>query len=326
MPLLNLNYGFLIYEDQTNTRNPDIRTPDITRQIEGVCVDFDKSERKVIYPNETKDIAVTSRTLGWSSASTLEFVRPLSTSDNMRLFYTGAAGTAPSFVTNRNIGGSATTTVTITRVTNYVARISVVSGTSWSLGSVVVNDFLRFEKTTDAMTSLFDSVNQGRNFLVQAKGANYIDFVDNGEIIEDANITLGADFASMLKVISQDGVKVGDTIEISGSTVNPSNYGRYEVISVSDDYVEFVSPLGVEEAFTLSTNSIVIYEFLIGFMHIRASAPLKIKFGVQTEWTTLGRLGPECIFIGSISTHRIQAFNDSPGPVTISVQTSVVLG
>lgn len=323
MPHLNLNYGFIIHEDQSD-KNPQIKVPDIAKTIQGVAVNYDKSDRVTLYPNETKDIAATQRSLSWTSSTQLIFDRFLANGDNIRLTHTGT-GPAPVFRTNRAIAGDATTVVSISRVTPYVARIQVQSGTAWDTSNVQPNDFLKFEKTVDDFTSPFSSTNQGKVFLIQAKGSNYIDFIDNGNASIDANITLGADFAKAVFAMSQGPVKIGDTIEISGAGINPSNRGKFEIVDVSPTYIEIVNALGVEETLLYGSNSLVIYEYLIGFIHLRSSCPVKIKFGDQAEWALIGRLGAEGLFIGSVCTHRVQAYNDSPEPVTISVQHAMVL-
>lgn len=325
MAFLNLNYGFLIYEDAGNTRNPNIRNPDMTVSIEGCVVDFDKSDRANLYSNEIKDIATTQRSLAWGPSTEIKFYHPTATSSTFRLEHTGT-GTAPSFRVDRAIGGSATTEVSITRVTPYVARIQNVAGTAWTLGSVQVNDFIRFEKSTDSFTSPFTANNQDREYLIQNIGADFVDFVDNGAQSDETAILLDTDFAKALKIVSQGPVKRGDLIQVEGSTINPSNKGKFEVMDVSSDYIEFVNPLGVTETLLLGTNTVVVYEYLIGFVHIRASAPIKIRFDAQQEWFQISRLGSQAVFVGSVSAHKIQAFNDRPEPVSISIQHAMVSG
>jgi hypothetical protein len=243
----------------------------------------------------------------------------------MRIVWTGT-GTNPVFRVLRSIGGSATTTVSISRVTPYVARIQNIGGTSWSgLASVQVNDLLRFEKTTDSFTSPFSSTNQGKTYRIQAKGADYIDFVDNGEVSLDSNIVLGANFAFALRVISPSPVKINDIIEIEGAGINPSNIGKFTVTDVSSDYIEIINPLGYPETVLYGTNSLIVYEHLIGFLHLRSNGRIHLKFGNQTEWVAIEKLGTEAIFLGSICTHKIQAKNDNLDPVTISLQYASVL-
>lgn len=324
MPYLNLNYNLLIYEDMNNTKNPNIRLPDISKSIEGAVAEYDKSERTTISSNEIKDIATTQRLVSWNSTSELSVYKPYATSDIRRVEFTGT-GVAPNFRTNRNIAGAADTEVSITRVTDYVARITNTAGTVWSLANVQINDFIVFEPSTDSFDSPFSDNNENRRYLVQNKGANYIDFIDNGAQSSES-ITLGADFDKALKIVSQGDVKVGDLFQVSGVGINPSNHGKFEIIQVSDNYIEFVNPLGVDEVFLYDTNSLVIYEYLIGFIHFRATAPIKIRFGDQTEWFQIDTIGGEALFIGSVCTHKIQAMNDRNETIGISLQHAMIAG
>jgi len=323
MSWLNLNYGLLVHDDESVT-NPQIKLVDIVKDIQNIPVNHDQSDRVTLYTNESKTLATTSRPLAWDATTQIKFDRYIVEEDNVRLTYTGT-GTNPAFRTDRLIGGAADTEISITRVTPYVARIQNVAGTVWSLGNVAVNDYIRFEKDTDSFTSPLHATNKGKTYQVTAKGADYIDFVDNGNSALDANIALGADYEQVIRVMSQGPVKVGDTIEIRGSGINPSNHGKYTVTDISTDYVEFVNALGVEQTVLIGTNSLVVYEHLIGFIHIRSTGPFKIRFDSQSEWASVDRLGNEAIFMGSMSAHAVEAQNDGPEPIVVSIQHVMVL-
>jgi hypothetical protein len=325
MPYLNLNYSLIVYEDQSD-KNPKVKLPDLTISVMGVQVSHDMSNRIYLMPGEVKDIAVTSRTLGWDPTTELTIDRYLATGDNVRIKWTGT-GLNPAFRNNRNIGGASNTVVDMSRVTPYVVRLTQSSGTAFTLGSVINGDYIKFEKTTDAFTSPFHVNNQGRSFLIQAKGANYIDFVDNGTATLDTAITLGTSFAFSLRAYSAGPTKLGDTITISGAGINPSNHGKFEVIDISPDYIEIVNPFGQAETFLYGTNNLTIYDYLIGFLHARASGNISIKYDAQAEWAAKGKIGPEVILLESPSSYRIQARNDDPvSEVVISVQFGRVIG
>jgi hypothetical protein len=325
MPFLNLNYGLVIFEDRTD-RNPQIKLPDITKAVQGVVVTNDKSERFQLGPGESQTILVTSRTIGLDSTTQLTVDRYLAAGDNVRLRWTGT-GSNPAFRTNRAIGGDATTVVTATRVTPYVVRFAQVAGTAWSLGSVQSGDTLKIEKTTDAFTSPFSGTNQGKTFTVQAKGSNYVDVIDNGLAALDTAILLGASFEFAIRVFSAGSVKVGDTVTLSGTGINPSNQGKFEIVDLSYDYVEIVNPFGEPGTFLIGTNVFTIYDYLIGFLHLRASGPIQIKYDAQVEWASLDRIGPEVILLASPSAYQVIAYNPSSSQeVVISVQHAQVVG
>lgn len=325
MPFLNLSYALIVYEDQSD-KNPLVKVPDIARSIAGVQVDNDKSDRIALAPGEVKDVAVTMRTVAWDATTELTVDRYLATGDNVRLKWTGT-GAAPAFRTNRSIGGAANTVISMTRVTPYVVRITQTGGTAWALGSVINGDILKFEKNTDVFTSPFNANNLGRTFMVQAKGANYIDFVDNGTASLDTSVTLGADFAFALRVYSAGPVRTGDTLTVSGAGINPSNQGKFEIVDVSPDYIELVNPFGQAETFLYGSNSLTIYDYLIGFLHLRSNGPVGIRYDNQTEWAAKDRLGYEVLILESPSAYRVQARNNDPTQdITISVQYGRVIG
>lgn len=313
-----------MYEDADNSRNPLIRMPDITKSVQGVPVNNDRSDRVTLYTNDIKDLATTSRALSWDATTQLSFSLPTSTESRFRIKWTGT-GTNPVFRTKRAIGGSATTTVSIAQLTPYVKRITNISGTAWNTASVQVNDLIRFERNTDAFTSPFTLGNTGVTYLVQSKGSDYIDFIDNGQAIVEGSVILGTDFDLALRVMSPGPVKVSDTITISSTNIHPSNTGKFEIIDISTDYIEIINPLGVTETQLLSTSTLTIYEYLIGFVLIRASGPFRIKFDNQAEWAKIDRVGPEALFMASISAHSLQAMNDGPDPVVVSIQYARVL-
>jgi hypothetical protein len=325
MPYLNLNYSLIVYEDQSD-KNPKVKLPDLSISIAGVQVSHDTSHRVYLAPGEVKDIAVTSRALGWDSTTQILFDRYAASGDNVRIKWTGT-GLNPAFRVNRNIGGAADTVVDMTRITPYVLRITQSSGTAFSLGSVVNGDYLKFEKSTDAFISPFNVNNQGRSFLIQAKGANYIDIVDNGTASLDTAITLGADFAFALRAYSAGPIKIGDTISISGSGINPSNHGKFDVVDVSPDYIEIVNPFGYGETVLYGTNNLTVYDYLIGFLHARASTKISLRYDAQVEWAAKSLMGPEVVVLESPSSYRIQARNDDPvTEAVISVQYGRIIG
>ena len=314
MSFLNASFQFLIYEDKS-PRNPLVRTPDITKEFKEIPVSSEKSDKTTLFPGDIATLATTARTLGWTGSTELEFFKPDTQSDKVRLRWTGT-GPAPVFRIARTIGGDATTTVDITRTTPYVARLT--SGVNtWNTASVQIGDTLKIEKTTVDFTSPFSTTNQGTELQVTSKGNGYIEVIDNG-VMATESVTLGADFAEALKVFNQGPVKTLDTIFLAG--FNPSNNGKFAITGVSPDYIEFVNPYVIEE--TILLQEAVIYNYIIGFLFMKSSGPVKVKFGGQTEWFSLNPLGTDAILCGSVSTHEVQAMNDGNMPIDVFVQTA----
>lgn len=324
MTFLNLNYGLLAYEDMSASQNPKFRVWDYSSNTDEVIIDQEKSDRLTLLSNEIKDIAVTSRTLAWDVTTEMKFTRFGQETAAIRLQHTGT-GTAPVFRAKRNIGADATTELSITQETSYVSRIQSTGGTPWTPAiEVKAGDFLKFEVSTDEYTSPFHATNQGKEFAVQAVGIDYIDFIDNGASAKDVNIVLGADFDKVIRCLGQSPVRVGDTISVEGFGINPSNTGDYTITNVSEDYIEVNNNLGREETF-FNNETVVVYEYLIGFMHLRASGSFQVRFNSQTEWLDINKLGGgSAVAIMSVNCHSIQARNIQTSAVSISVQTSKV--
>ena len=315
MSYLNVNYSFVEYADASSPNNPKVKTADISRSDTQVCVAYPGGQTFSIGPNEIVELATTSRPIAWDSTTQLHFQRYLAGSDSLRILWTGT-GTAPAYRANRNMGGDATTSVSITRVTPYVARISNVGGTAWTTGSIQAGDVIKFERNTDSFASPLSYSNLGQAYTVQTATATSIDFIDNGQAALDAAIILGADYAFAVRVYSASGVKVGDVLELPNtSNAHPSN-------------LEIVSPLGLDETllYSASAPTAVAYDRLIGFLHARsvATGGFKLRFDDNTGWTKYSPLLGEAFFLGSVSAYRIQATNEGPNPVVLSVQYSTV--
>ena len=328
MTMLNLNYSVLIYQDSNNPSNPKIRDVDITRQDNQVCVSSPGGQTWTLYPGDVATIATTLRSLSWDNTTQLHFQRYLTGSDNLRMLWTGT-GTAPAFKVDRAIGGDATTTVSISRVTPYVARITNVSGTAWDTSRIQNGDVLKFERNTDTFTSPFSASNLGQSYVIQTASSTTIDFVDNGSVALDTNIALGSAFSFALEAFSAQGVKIGDTLEVPvASNAHPSNQGRFTVVDVSPTYLEVVSPLGLDQIITYNPTAptAIVYDRIIGFLHARSvkTGSFKLRFDNNTAWTTYDSLLDEAFFLGSVRTYQIQASNDGPNPVVLSVQYSTV--
>lgn len=328
MSYLNVNYSFVEYSDATSPNNPKVKTADISRSDTQVCVSYPGGQTFSIGPNEVVELATTSRSIAWDNTTQLHFQRYLAGSDNLRILWTGT-GTAPAYRVNRNIGGSATTSVSITRVTPYVARITNVGGTAWTPGAIQAGDIIKFERNTDSFTSPLSYSNLGQAYTVQTATSTSIDFIDNGQAALDAAVVLGSDYAFAVRVYSASGVKIGDVLELPNtSNAHPSNQGKYTVTDVSPDYLEIVSPLGLDETILYSSSAptAVAYDRLIGFLHARsvATGGFKLRFDDNTGWTKYSPLSGEAFFLGSVTAYRIQATNEGPNPVVLSVQYSTV--
>lgn len=320
MSLMNLKINLLIYEDPQTT-SPKIRTPDLEREYMQVAVNRPKSDEHYLAPGESAIIAATSRALTMDNTTQFAIERPRTAEDIIRLRWTGT-GVAPGFRLKRNIGIDATTEVSMTRVAPNTVRLASTAGTAINTAAVVVGDILKMERSTDAFASVFNQVNTGVYWQVQAKGSGYIDFLDNGAAALDSALVLGASFDQQLRVLSPGPVRLGDTVELSG--LNLGNVNKYTISDYSSDYIEYVNPFAVAETFTVS-NNVAVYDRLIGFLFVRSTGAFKLKMNSQSEGTKYGLLQGEALFMGSVEAHTIEATNDGSDTIRVTLQHASLL-
>lgn len=304
MSFLNVNFGVISFEDQSIT-NPQIRTLDVTRSLLGNTIHSERTDRvEKLAPGESQVVAVTARALTQDNTTQYQILHPWAADQaNVRLQWTGV-GTAPGFATKRNLGIDATTVITITRINPATIRVQSVGGTPLSSAAVLVGDWVKFERSTDAFASAF--VLQGV-FRVLSTGSGTIDLLDNGAMSTDTAVLLGSDFDKQIRTFSQGSVKIGDTIEISGQ--NPNNNGKMLVSDLAFDYVTFTNAFAVDETFTNSVGAVQIYDRLIGFVYVRSNGPvgMKVNDGNAIQITKLGQ--HEGFFMGCVEAYKIEMVN-----------------
>lgn len=320
MGFMNLGINLLIYEDQ-QSKDPKVRTPDITRDYQGIGVSRPKSEEHYLAPGEMTTIAATLRPITLDNTTEFALSRPRASEDVIRLSVTG--GQPAGFRTRRALGVDATTEITMTRVAPNTVRVASTAGTALNTAAVQVGDILKFERTTDAFTSLFSPVNTGMYWLVQAKGPTHIDFLDNGAAALDAGVVLGADFAMQLRVMSPGAVRRGDTVELSGG-LNLGNKGKWAISDLADDYVEFVNPFAVDETFT-NTNNVAVYDRLIGFLFVRATGPFTLRINGDADGVKYRPICGEALFLGSVEAHTVEASNEGAETIRVTLQQASLM-
>jgi hypothetical protein len=283
----------------------------------GMAVTNERSDKvEALQPGESQLVVTTARAILQDLTTEYQLWQPSIADQTFRLEATGT-GTAPAFRTARAIGVDATTVITMSRVNSATVRIASSAGTALNSATVQVGDFVKFEKTNDTFTSLFSGANQGIMFRVVAKGTGFVDVLDNGGASIDPPTALGGDFATQMKVLSPGPVAIGDTLELVGININ--NVGKYQVVGLSNTYLDVVAPLGVEEIF-VGSQSVRVYDRLIGFLYVRANGPISLKIDDQTVPTRLARLNPhEVIFLGTVQAYKVEVVNDGVSPVAATV-------
>jgi hypothetical protein len=315
--MMKFNFGLLISE-YAASKNPLVRVPDITRSYQDIPTFNENSNSMNVVPGDTVNIVSNMRTLTADLTTTFAISFPVLGSSVTRMTWTGV-GTSPGFRTARSLGVDSTTIISVTRRAPSIVRFATVSGTAFSTLSILVGDFIRIERSTDAFDSPFSVQNQGTTLKIVGVGASTFDVQDNGILAAEIGAALGSGFATAMKVLSAGPVKVGDVVLLDGNS-SLVNAGRYSITQVSDSYIEFISPQAYPETFVNNPLSVKIYVGLIGFINLHANGPIQISIDGNPSFG-LGMLTPtDGIFFGSINAFMLQATNNTDCSIKISYQ------
>jgi len=312
--------GVLLYAD-TNVENPKIRLADITDVFQQVTVSNVRSLETMIQPGESELVVSTQRILGAGINTTVfEVLRPIETEDIARLSWTGV-GSDPGFRSVRAIGVDNTTHMAMVRVGPRSMKLMSTSGSSFNTASILTGDQLWLERNTDTYTSPFSSFNTDKLFTIQSKGTGYIVINDEGTLGEEPDVfsVVGAFEVFVQPIASKP--KIGDYIKIAaGSNFNYYNQGVFQILRITDTYIEFVNPYSVAETLTNSSNAIVIFDYFIRFAHLISSGELMISFDGSPGFV-MEKLGEDHgQYTGTIKTTQITATNTTLSPVSLRCQ------
>lgn len=323
MPFLNLNTAILIYVDP-NVENPKIRLSDITDTFSQVAVSNVKSSETVIMPGETATVITTQRTLSPTISTTqFDITRPIETDDVTRMAWNGV-GSNPLFRTVRATGIDNLTELAMVRVGPRSMRLMVVSGT-FDTTSIATGDQLWIERNSDAFTSPFSAYNCDKLLTIQSKGVGFVVVNDEGLLGEEPSVVLGSAYSTALKIFAQPSAnqpRVSDSVIISNVGFNYYNRGTFQILRLTDSYIEFINPYATEELAVY--GGIVIFDYMIRFVHIIASGELSLAFDGNAQGLAIDKLGNNdtAQFTSTLKTTQITATNNSLNSVALRCQIS----
>ena len=242
---------------------------------------------ETLSPFESKTLVSTRRTSALSGTTGLQISQPISSlTTTWRLSWTGA-GTDPQFRIARALSTTALTAITITRLSDTIVRLTQATA-PLSTTAIQIGDYLLIEKTTDSFTSPFTTSNQGTPVKVVGKTSTTIDVQDNGFMVPETAVVLGADFAQVLKVFSASGVQQNDTLVIKSTALNAGNRGEFKITAVSSDYVEFEASSLVPESVTgVVPNDLYFADEVIRFLAVSASGQIKVTIDGEPVETSI---------------------------------------
>ena len=283
--------------------------------VAGLKLDVAEGFSVVLDPYEERPVASTRKPLLLDSTTELQIIQPfnsLSQESLWRIRWTGN-GTNPGFRIRRTLTITNTTTVSVTRLNDTVARVQF----SIAIGSnAKLNDILLFEKSNDiGLSSPFNEVNQGVPVRIVGVGSNYLDVEDSGVLVNETSVLLGVDYLDVLKVFSSVGTQVTDVLKISSSAFNYGNRGTYKIVFVSADYIDIEAPSLIPEVVSGISDGFQVFVNSIYYFAIKAKGALKLM--IDEKELDVSLLGDTAIFAGSVTCSEVVVKNTTDGNLAV---------
>jgi hypothetical protein len=282
--------------------------------VAGLKLDIAEGFSVSLDPYEERAIASTRKPLTLDSTTQIQITQPynnLSQENIWRVQWVG--GTDPSFRVRKSLTIDNTTTVTINRLNDIVARVQF----SVAIGSnPKVNDILLFEKSNDiGLQSPFNEANTGIPCRVVGVGVDFLDVEDSGVLVNDFDVLAGIDYLNVLKVFSSGGAQITDTLDISSSAFNYGNRGAYKIIAVSSDYIDIEAPSLVPETVSNILDGFRIFINTIYYVALKAKGSFKLM--IDEKELDLVVLNDAAVFSSSVSCSEVIVKNLSSGALSV---------
>jgi len=237
MPILSITSRFFAYDDSGATNNPEQRSFDWTRKLQGIPVENPATDPHRVAPLQSATLFTGVRTLTADGTTRYDLtVSPLA-ANRYRLKWDGT-GTTPGFRTARAINFAAGT-VTVTPQLNQSVVVTASAGSIF--GAVQDGDtvFIPGVSTGDA-AGPFDTLNEGFWFVLSA-AADQLALARFPGIVYSAKgetVTVAANTA--VQAFSSTGVLLDDILKLS-SAFPVALRQTYEIVAITDSFIEFLS-------------------------------------------------------------------------------------
>jgi len=301
-----LNYMVYLqaFADQSPNNNPSLGNFKWTREVSGALVSNPVSNSFTLAPNESRTLFSGSRSL-LADGSTQYSIAPVPLTPNVYQI-TNTSGTSPAFRTLRSIGADATTQVTVT-TNGPIATFASTAGTAFNLASVLVGDIVM-------IGSNFNPQNQAQYKVIAKTSTSFT--VENQTAVNET-VTLGSGFANQVRIFSASGVQAGDTLVIS-SGFSPVTYGSYEVMTVTDYYVQFYSADVLPTEMNVVSLDLAIYSQAKSLVYLEVDQ----KCGVSLNGSGLVYASP--FVTSSLTSPGVLMLNSTIWSLTITNTTTNV--
>lgn len=225
----------------------------------------------ILKPMQTQSLIQAPPTLTYTTSTNWSVSYPLA-ADGSTARLSAAPGT---FRGLRALAMSPSSVVSVIRLSDTVARI-VLTTSPWSTTDVQIGDQLFIERTTDSFTSPFATANQGLFLTVVGKSSTSIDIADNGVLVPDPSVSLNAQYATAIKVLTSN-VLPNDVLYVYSSLFGYANKGKFVITTASDSYVEFInSSATAETVTTVQAGGILVGRNVAQYLFLTASSSVEI--------------------------------------------------
>lgn len=306
---LNVLVHLNAYKDKVPTNNPskshwkwtlDQQSTDI-REPESKCIELSPGESLNLFSGITA--------ISDDATTTYDITSKPGTLNTYRISYN--SGTAPDFRAARSTGADATTEITVTE-NGPLLKLESTGGTNLDLvsGGVQVGDVVR-------IGSAFNAANQGK-FKILSFDATSLQVESEGGVAEGP-IVLGASFNEQIQIFSQDGVQVGEKLNIN-SGFSSVSFGSYEITDVNPEYIEIYSITSLPTENTINTQ-LDIYSNSKNFIYIETNRKLSLSLDGNNsgdiEPARCGTRLKKGVYLKSGNAYSAEITNESQDVATI---------
>lgn len=235
MSLINVSLNLVAYADAMKNVNPSVKFTDLKWSMLGLPTNASQMVPIVLSPGTSQTVMSLARSLSYSGATSFVVSAVPASS------YAQIAGSFGQR-TGRS-DGDATTQWAISITNTLVKAQFTGTGTAPDFTTIQVGDGV-------TLGAGFSTFNQG-DFVVVNKGVNYVEFINAIGVAETV--------AAQVDIYSNGPVQVGDIIDITNGAFSFPNQGQFQIVRVTDTFVQFTNSSVVAETVTGITSGLSIY-------------------------------------------------------------------
>ena len=260
MGILSITQRSISYEDDASSNNPQQRSFDWSRQLQGIPVAKASNIPYSIPPLQSVELFNGSRTLCYDDTTEFSIsVSPIAT-NRYRLSWTGT-GAAPVFRTARTITFPSSPVPTVTIAPQQNKCVVVTSSAGAIFGSVIEGDTVYIPGvSTGDVASVFDPLNEGFWSVLSATTTTLILARDPNAVYSAKGETVSITSGNYFQVFSSDGIQLDDTLSLT-SGFPMIALQSYEIVSVTATSIDFLSGVTLPPLISVypGSGSVVVF-------------------------------------------------------------------